>query len=50
MIAKKDYIEILRGEYTLKLIKLLAIIPFIGLLVAVPFVNRVQPFVLGMPS
>lgn len=47
MLQRRHHIEILRGEYTLKLIE---IIPFIGLLVAVPFVNRVQPFVLGMPS
>ncbi|MFL1995334.1 DUF3311 domain-containing protein [Lysinibacillus irui] len=33
----------------MKLIKLLAIIPFIGLLVVVPFVNRVEPFILGLP-
>lgn len=28
---------------------LLALVPFLGLCVAVPFVNRVTPYVLGMP-
>ncbi len=28
---------------------LLAALPFIGVLVGVPFVNRVEPLVLGMP-
>jgi hypothetical protein len=28
---------------------LLAVLPFIGILVGTPFVNRVEPFVLGMP-
>ena len=27
----------------------LAVLPFIGILVGVPFVNRVEPLVLGMP-
>ena len=30
-------------------INLLAALPFIGILVGTPFVNRVEPFVLGMP-
>jgi hypothetical protein len=28
---------------------LLAALPFIGILVCTPFVNRVEPYVLGMP-
>jgi Protein of unknown function (DUF3311) len=28
---------------------LLASLPFIGILVGVPFANRVEPFVLGLP-
>jgi Protein of unknown function (DUF3311) len=28
---------------------LLAVLPFIGILVGTPFVNRVEPYVLGMP-
>lgn len=28
---------------------LLAALPFIGILVGAPFVNRVEPFVFGMP-
>ena len=28
---------------------LLALLPFIGIIVGVPFVNRVEPLVLGMP-
>jgi hypothetical protein len=31
------------------LLRLLAALPFIGVLVGVPFVNRVEPLVLGMP-
>jgi hypothetical protein len=30
-------------------INLLAVLPFIGILVGTPFVNRVEPYVLGMP-
>ncbi|PTB21108.1 hypothetical protein C9I57_10400 [Trinickia symbiotica] len=30
-------------------LRLLAALPFIGVLVGVPFVNRVEPLVLGMP-
>ena len=33
----------------MKLHQLLAIIPFIGLLGGVPFVNKVTPYVFGMP-
>jgi pilus assembly protein TadC len=33
----------------LKFIGILAIIPFIGFLGGVPFVNKVNPYVLGMP-
>jgi Protein of unknown function (DUF3311) len=32
-----------------KLIFLLAVLPFIGILVGTPFVNKVEPYVLGMP-
>lgn len=28
---------------------LLALVPFVGLCVAIPFVNRVTPYVLGLP-
>lgn len=27
----------------------LAVLPFVGILIGVPFVNRVEPLVLGMP-
>jgi len=30
-------------------VRLLAALPFIGILVGVPFVNRTEPLVLGMP-
>ncbi len=30
-------------------VRLLAILPFLGILVGVAFVNRVEPLVLGMP-
>ncbi|MEX3954800.1 DUF3311 domain-containing protein [Trinickia sp. EG282A] len=30
-------------------LRLLAALPFIGVLVGVPFVNRVEPLVLGLP-
>lgn len=30
-------------------IKLLAVLPFLGILVGVPFVNRVTPLIMGMP-
>ncbi len=30
-------------------IKLLAVLPFLGILVGVPFFNRVEPLILGMP-
>ncbi|MCG5073294.1 DUF3311 domain-containing protein [Paraburkholderia tagetis] len=30
-------------------LRLLAALPFIGILIGVPFVNRTEPLVLGMP-
>ena len=33
----------------MKLPQLLSIIPFIGVLVCIPFVNQVKPYVFGMP-
>ncbi len=33
----------------MRFIKLLALLPFVGILVGVPFLNRVEPLVLGMP-
>lgn len=33
----------------MKVTYFLGIIPFIGMLGAIPFVNRVEPYVLGMP-
>jgi Na+-transporting methylmalonyl-CoA/oxaloacetate decarboxylase gamma subunit len=31
------------------LLRFLALLPFIGILLGVPFANRVEPLVLGMP-
>jgi hypothetical protein len=31
------------------LIRLLAVLPFLGIIVGVGFVNRVEPLILGMP-
>jgi Protein of unknown function (DUF3311) len=33
----------------MKLIHLLAALPFIGILGGIPFANRVEPYVLGLP-
>lgn len=33
----------------MKLIHLLAALPFLGILVGITFANRVEPFVLGLP-
>lgn len=33
----------------MKLVYILTFIPFIGILGFLPFVNRVEPFVIGMP-
>ncbi|OIK15492.1 hypothetical protein BIV60_09510 [Bacillus sp. MUM 116] len=33
----------------MKIINILAIIPFIGLLGGIPFVNKVNPYILGLP-
>ncbi|RJS50204.1 DUF3311 domain-containing protein [Bacillus sp. PK3_68] len=33
----------------MKFIHFLTMIPFVGMLFSLPFVNRVEPFVLGMP-
>jgi len=30
-------------------VRFLAVLPFIGILLGIPFVNRVEPLVLGMP-
>ncbi|WP_206951358.1 DUF3311 domain-containing protein [Trinickia acidisoli] len=30
-------------------LRFLAVLPFIGILLGVPFVNRVEPLILGMP-
>jgi hypothetical protein len=30
-------------------VKFLAVLPFLGILVGVPLLNRVQPLILGMP-
>lgn len=30
-------------------VKLLAVLPFVGILVGTPFFNRVEPLILGMP-
>ncbi|MDE1181730.1 DUF3311 domain-containing protein [Paraburkholderia sp.] len=31
------------------MLRILAALPFIGILLGVPFVNRVEPLILGMP-
>ncbi len=33
----------------MSLIRLLAVLPFLGIIVGVGFVNRVEPLILGMP-
>ncbi|MBB5147991.1 MULTISPECIES: DUF3311 domain-containing protein [Ureibacillus] len=33
----------------MKYIKLLLIIPFIGMIVCLPMVNRIEPYVFGLP-
>jgi len=36
-------------DFVMKIIYILSIVPFIGILGFLPLVNRVEPFVLGMP-
>ena len=33
----------------MRFVKFLAVLPFLGILVGVPLLNRVEPLVLGMP-
>ncbi|CAA7602788.1 Protein of unknown function DUF3311 [Acididesulfobacillus acetoxydans] len=33
----------------MKMFRLLALLPFLAMLVGIPFVNRVTPYVLGLP-
>lgn len=33
----------------MKFIKLLLLVPFIGMLAPLPLVNRIEPYILGMP-
>ncbi len=33
----------------MKIVYILSIVPFIGILGLLPFVNRIEPYVLGMP-
>lgn len=40
---------ILEGDHNMKRLYFLTILPFIGMLGFLPFVNRVEPFVLSMP-
>ncbi|ADP31014.1 hypothetical protein BATR1942_00270 [Bacillus atrophaeus 1942] len=37
------------GDFKMKVVYLLSILPFIGMLCILPFVNRVEPFVFSMP-
>jgi hypothetical protein len=34
---------------TMGYVKILAVLPFLGILVGVPLLNRVEPIILGMP-
>ncbi len=38
-----------RRSLVMKFIYILSVLPFVGILGFLPFVNRVTPFVLGMP-
>jgi xanthosine utilization system XapX-like protein len=33
----------------MKIVNFLAVLPFLGILVGVPFLNQVRPMILGMP-
>jgi pilus assembly protein TadC len=39
----------MKGDWKMKLHHLLAVLPFIGVLICAPFVNTVKPYVFGLP-